>query len=129
MPDLRPLLRPLRNAVRRLRARRALARAAATAGPHAEPLLRALLDAAQGHATTGARTWFARVEALRERLRDSREEVSFLDFGAVDPELDLAPAEMAAGLRVTRPVRELAEAGKAPFWGALLYRVVRAQAP
>jgi predicted O-methyltransferase YrrM len=73
--------------------------------------------------------WVGKIEALRNRLLESTEEISITDYGADSPDLDLTEQEMSRGRKVTRTIGEICRIAKPYKWDLLLFKLVRAFRP
>jgi predicted O-methyltransferase YrrM len=71
--------------------------------------------------------WIDKIEALRDELLSQPDlTVTFVDFGAGDPEANLTAEEMARGRRVTRTVAEICLRGNLGYpWRLFLFHLIR----
>ena len=116
----------IRPAYKRLRTRRELRRLASGADPVATAVAAALGDVLDERLDPDEALWASRIEALRERLRSSPEEITVTDYGAGSPSLDLSEEEMYRGRVVTRTLAEISkDASTYPLWTLVLFKLVR----
>lgn len=74
--------------------------------------------------------WFDRLEAVRNRMARSNEEISRMDYGAGSPNRPRSEAEMAAGVPVVDQLQNIVKvASKPPFWCRLLFELTRSLRP
>lgn len=65
------------------------------------------------------------IEQHRSALAQNQREVEFLDFGAGARAEGYPSQDIDAGVGSTRRISEITLASKSPFWGRLLYKIVR----
>jgi predicted O-methyltransferase YrrM len=104
-----------------------LATSAHPAGPKLAHAIRAVI----GGTTSGEeRVWAARIEALRAELLASAEELEVVDYGAVEPGMEINANDMYEGRRLRRGVGEICRlTSKPPHWALLLLELVRTFRP
>ncbi len=108
------------------RAAAAVAELGASGDPDVVRIGEALRCTIEGDFSSEERRQFGLIERLRRDVEASREEISYLDYGAGQPELDLDPAAMEAGRQVHGVVGELSRSGsKTHPWTTLLYALTR----
>lgn len=74
--------------------------------------------------------WIDKIEAMRDELCKSSEELTMMDYGAVSPRLDLTTEEMYRGRIMRTTVGELCRnSSQAAEWGLLLFKLVRKLRP
>lgn len=119
-----------RRAHRALMTRREVERLASLSHPAGPKLARAIRAVTVGGSSAEERDWAARIEALRRELLASTEELEIVDYGAVEPGMDVTSDEMYTGRVVHRRVGEICKsASKPPQWAFLLLELVRAFEP
>lgn len=129
------LLAKMPGAVRRrahkmLLTRRELERLDRSPHPAGPKLARAIRAVVDGTASPEERAWAGRIESLRRELLASTDELEIVDYGAVEPGMDVTSDEMYAGRHVHRRVGEICKsASKPPQWAFVLLELVRAFAP
>jgi precorrin-6B methylase 2 len=70
--------------------------------------------------------WIDKIEALRNTLNCSSEEISITDYGAGSPDINLTAEQMCQGRVRTRTVGELCRsASKSYRWALMLFKLVR----
>ncbi len=100
---------------------------------HPHPAVRALAEALSaalaGRLAPDERAAVEAIEARRDALRRDTRTIETLDFGAGDGHDARTPDEMARGVVETCPVATVARGSKPPFWGAILFGLVRRLRP
>ena len=95
------------------------------AGPKLARAIRASID--KSVAAPEERAWADRIEALRRELLASTDELEVVDYGAVEPGMEVSSDDMYAGRPLRRRVGEICRsASKPPQWAFLLLELVRA---
>lgn len=98
------------------------------AGPKLARAIRASID--KSVAAPEERAWADRIEALRRELLASTDELEVVDYGAVEPGMEVSSDDMYAGRPLRRRVGEICRsASKPPQWAFLLLELVRAFGP
>lgn len=112
-----------------VRAERARWRLTGAAHASAEPIRRALGAAGRGALSPGGEDWMEAIEALRQRLQATEDELSVIDYGAGSSTATLSEEEMAEGRRVRLTVAEACAASKPRRWALLLFHLIRELRP
>lgn len=72
------------------------------------------------------KVWIESIEVLRNRLNSSSQEVTFVDYGAGSPELNLTSEEMYQGQTTSSTLGKICRTGsKQPVWCFLLFKLIR----
>ena len=72
------------------------------------------------------KVWIESIEVLRNRLNSSSQEVTFVDYGAGSPELNLTSEEMYQGQTLSSTLGKICRTGsKQPIWCFLLFKLIR----
>ncbi|MEW6417027.1 MAG: class I SAM-dependent methyltransferase [Nitrospirota bacterium] len=72
---------------------------------------------------------FAEIEKIRDEIISADIELSFMDFGAVSPNMNLSQEEMYRGRPVTRSTKDVCKQGLKGDWAVLLYFLVKNNKP
>jgi predicted O-methyltransferase YrrM len=98
--------------------------------PAGPKLARAIRTVIAGTSSGEEREWAARIEALRSELLASSEELEVVDYGAVEPGMEIDVNDMYEGRRLRRGVGEICRlTSKPPQWALLLLELVRTFRP
>jgi predicted O-methyltransferase YrrM len=93
-------------------------------------LSEAIRDVANRHFDPNELTYIEKIENLRDELASSQDSISFVDYGAGEPEERVARDEMYRGRLVTRSVEELCRRTSKKYpWAHLLFQIIRKLRP
>lgn len=93
--------------------------------PHVTAVGATLLETVENELAEEEQAWVSRIEARRASLRDSREQIHFVDFGAGTPESNRTTQQMRNGVDNRASVSSIANASKSPFWTLFLFKLLR----
>ncbi len=84
------------------------------------------LTAAIAHRLSSAEeAQVAAIEAIRRELRNDRQEISFVDYGAGEAGSERMPQQMAAGIALSRTVADISRSAKKYFWTVFFLKLIR----
>jgi predicted O-methyltransferase YrrM len=93
----------------------------------ASRLLASAISAALNKSTSmEERKWINKIEALRNELNASSDEISMIDYGAGSPDLHLTADQMYQGRVLSTTIGKVCRTGsKQPPWAFLLFKLIR----
>lgn len=85
-----------------------------------------LRESFENDLTEDERKFIDKIESLRKELDSSTKKISIVDYGAVEPGLNLTQKEMDKGNVITSEIGKVSwEASKPYFWSLILFKLVR----
>jgi predicted O-methyltransferase YrrM len=95
-----------------------------------ETINEAMQEISGNYMSDTEKVWIDKIEAMRDELSRSSEEVTMIDYGAVSPNLNLTDEEMYRGRIMQTSVGELCRnSSQASEWGLFLFKLVRKLKP
>lgn len=129
MIDSRRLLVQANERFRRWRAATKVAQLEDAPLPRVREIGSALRELLNGNIDLMEETLWTSIEARRSELLACSDPIQFIDYGAGAPEAHRTAAEMRSGLVGTSTVMKVCTASKPPFWGALLFKLIKHSMP
>jgi len=93
--------------------------------PAVTQIANAINDAFNNKLSPEEKVWADRIEALRNVLGADLTEISFTDYGAGSPNLNLTEKEMYNGVARTTTVSNVCESSKPRSWSLVLFKLIR----
>ncbi len=118
-----------RMLVGRITVRRSLRRMMAAEQESLRRIAVALVDTVEHRCSGDEEGWIERIEAARAHMLRSDERLTIKDYGAGAPGSLRSAEEMRRGVDVVGTVRQFCAASKAPEWGLVLLKLIRALRP
>lgn len=119
---------PLRM-VRRHKAKHALVQLASHRSPKLRAIGEALQESIANTLSGGEQERIALIEQRRSFLRNSKNKLSIIDYGAGKPDSQRTKEQMEKGVRSTALVADLCKASRPPFWATVLFKLIRKLGP